>query len=219
MGEPGRPPTPPLNLVGDYGGGGLFAAFGLVSALLYARRTGQGQVVDSAMLDGAASQMTMLFGQMTSGRWSLDRGANLLDGAAPFYRCYTCSDNRYLAVGAIEPQFFAVLMDGLGLKETGWDQADRSQWPALAEAIAARIVTRTRDEWAAVFDGTDACVAPVLTMAEAPSHLHNGARGTFLPDPVTPAPGPRFSETPGRVREVRRSGTDEIMADWSANQD
>ena len=135
MGEPARPPVPPLNLVGDYGGGGLFAAFGMVSALLHAQRTGQGQVVDSAMVDGAASQMTMIYGLVASGHWSLQRGQNLLDGAAPFYRCYTCADERYLAVAAIEPQFFAALMQGVGLDASKWDQADRAQWPALTDVF------------------------------------------------------------------------------------
>lgn len=195
MGEPGRPPAPPLNLVGDYGGGGLFAAFGVLAALIHAGRTGKGQVVDAAMVDGAASQMTMIYGMLASGRWSTERGRNLLDGSAPFYRCYECADGRYLAIAAIEPQFFRVMMQGLGLDPAAWDQADREKWPALAEEIAAVVAGRTRDQWAAVFDGTDACVAPVLTMDEAPDHPHNRARGAFLDQPPQPAPAPRFSET------------------------
>ncbi|MEM6663943.1 MAG: CaiB/BaiF CoA-transferase family protein [Pseudomonadota bacterium] len=179
MGEPGRPPVPPLNLVGDYGGGGLYAAFGIVAALVHSQRTGIGQVVDSAMVDGAASQMTMIYGMVALGRWGLDQGSNMLDGAAPFYRCYTCSDGRYLAVGSIEPQFWAELMQGLDMDADQWNQADKSQWAACSEAIAARIATKTRDEWAALFDGTDACVAPVLTMGEAAEHPHNAARATI----------------------------------------
>ncbi len=214
MGEPGRPPVPPLNLIGDYGGGGLFAAFGMVSALLYAQRTGQGQVVDAAMVDGAASQMTMIYGMLASGHWSLERGQNLLDGAAPFYRCYTCADGRYLAVGAIEPQFFRALMDGLDLDANAWDQADRTQWPALADALAARIADRTRDEWAAVFNGTDACVAPVLTMAEAPAHPHNAARRAYLDDPVHPAAAPRLSVTEVGAAATSRSGIEEVLNVW-----
>ncbi|MEO1493616.1 MAG: CaiB/BaiF CoA-transferase family protein [Pseudomonadota bacterium] len=216
MGEPGRPPVPPLNLVGDYGGGGLFAAFGMVTALLHAHRTGQGQVVDAAMVDGAASQMTMIYGMLASGAWHLERGANLLDGAAPFYRCYTCADGRYLAVGAIEPHFFAALMQGLELDAADWDQADRSEWPALTQTLAARIAMQSRDEWAAVFDGTDACVAPVLTMAEAADHPHNRARGTFTGSPVHPAPGPRLSRATASEKPVSHMTIAEVLADWES---
>ena len=215
MGEPGKPPMPPLNLIGDYGGGGLYAAFGMLAGLLHAQKSGQGQVVDAAMLDGSASQMAMIYGQIAAGRWKLERGENLLDGSAPFYRCYTCSDGKYVAVGSIEPQFFKALMDGLGLDAGAWDQADRSQWPACAEEIGAVLATRTRDHWADLFDGTDACVAPVLTAAEAPSHPHNAARESFLPDPWQPAPGPRFSETPGDAGEVSRIDAEAALARWS----
>lgn len=214
MGESGRPPTPPLNLVGDYGGGGLFAAFGMLAALMHARTTGEGQVVDAAMVDGAASQMTMMYGMLGSGRWRLERGTNLLDGAAPFYRCYTCADDRYLAVGCIEPQFFRVFMDRIGLDPAVWDQADRSCWPAMADAISAIIVTRSRDGWAATFDGTDACVAPVLDIAEAPHHPHNQARATFAGTPVAPAPGPRLSMTPGGAGPAEDADVAEILARW-----
>ena len=214
MGEPDRPPTPPLNLVGDYGGGGLYAAFGLVSAVLCAQRTGQGQVVDAAMLDGASSQMTMLYGMFAQGRWTAERGANMLDGGAPFYRCYDCADGRYLSIGAIEPQFFKVMMEGLGLDPSAWDQADRSQWPALTKVIADVVITQPRDHWAEVFDGSDACVAPVLSMAEAAAHPHNAARGTFTGPPDQPAPGPRLSATPGRVGEIRASEVDAVISGW-----
>jgi alpha-methylacyl-CoA racemase len=214
MGEPGRPPVPPLNLIGDYGGGGLYAAFGMVSALLHAQRTGQGQVVDAAMLDGAASQMTMIYGMLAAGHWNAERGRNLLDGAAPFYRCYACADGRYLAIGAIEPQFFAALMAGLELDAAPWDQADRAQWPALTEVLAARIAERPRDDWAAVFDGTDACVAPVLTMEEAADHPHNRTRGTFVGAPVYPAPGPRLSASPAAEGPVTHATADEILSGW-----
>lgn len=214
MGEPGRPPVPPLNLVGDYGGGGLFAAFGIVSALVHAGRTGKGQVVDAAMIDGAASQMTMIYGMLAAGRWTPERGSNLLDGGAPFYRCYECSDGRFLAVAAIEPQFFRAMMQGLGLDPAAWDQADRAQWPALAGEIAAVVARETRDHWAAVFDGTDACVAPVLSMAEAPGHPHNRARAAFLDDPPQPAPAPRFSQTPQGVGQSRRADVAAVLARW-----
>lgn len=214
MGEPGRPPVPPLNLVGDYGGGGLYAAFGILAALTHARATGQGQVVDSAMLDGAASQMTMIYGMVAQGRWKMDRGSNMLDGAAPFYRCYTCADGKYVACAGIEPQFFKAFMDGLGLDAGAWDQADRSQWPALTDQIAAVIATKSRDDWAAHFDGTDACVAPVLTMEEAGDHPHNADRGTFLPNPTQPAPGPRFNASPGAAGPVGRMDLGDALAKW-----
>lgn len=214
MGEPGRPPMPPLNLIGDYGGGGLFAAFGLVAALLHSQRTGQGQVVDAAMLDGSASQMTMIYGLLASGRWSIERGQNLLDGAAPFYRCYTCADGRYLAVGSIEPQFFTAMMTGVGLDPEAWDQADRSQWPILSEHLAEIFATRPRDHWAEMFDGSDACIAPVLTMAEAASHPHNRARGGYLSDPVQPAPAPRFSATQARAGDVSQTTIDAVLGNW-----
>ena len=214
MGDPDRPPTPPLNLVGDYGGGGLYAAFGLVSAVLHAQRTGQGQVVDTAMLDGASSQMTMLYGMFAQGRWTAERGANMLDGGAPFYRCYTCSDGKYLSIGAIEPQVFKVMMEGLGLDPLTWDQPDRSQWPELTEVIAGVVATQTRDHWAEVFDGTDACVAPVLTMAEARAHPHNQARATLGGNPDRPMPGPRFSASPGEVRQPTASDVESVLAGW-----
>ena len=214
MGEPGKPPMPPLNLIGDYGGGGLYAAYGMLAGLLSAQKTGQGQVVDAAMLDGSASQMAMIYGQVATGRWKLERGANLLDGSAPFYRCYECSDGQYVAAGPIEPQFFKAMMDGLGLNAADWDQADRSQWPACAEQIGAVFATKPRDHWAELFDGSDACVAPVLTMAEAPSHPHNAARKSFVADPWQPAPGPRFSETPGSVGDVARIEATDALARW-----
>ncbi|MEM8791328.1 MAG: CaiB/BaiF CoA-transferase family protein [Pseudomonadota bacterium] len=192
MGPADRPPFPPANLIGDFGGGGLFAALGLLAALIEAQRTGQGQVVDSAMLDGAASQMTFLYAWASTGMWVPGREANLLDGAAPFYRCYRCADGRFVAVGAIEPQFFAAMMEGLGLSDEDWDQADRSAWPALAERIGAVFMRESRDHWAQHFAGTDACVTPVLDMWEASHHPHNATRGTFLEDPTRPAPGPRM---------------------------
>ncbi|MEM1300383.1 MAG: CaiB/BaiF CoA-transferase family protein [Pseudomonadota bacterium] len=214
MGKPGEPPLPPLNLVGDYGGGGLWAAFGIVSALMHAQRTGQGQVVDAAMLDGAASQMTMIYGLMHQGRWGLERGTNFLDGSAPFYRCYTCADGRYLAVGCIEPQFFRAFMEGIGLDAAEWDQADRSRWPALAEAISKVLATRSRDAWAELFDGTDACVSPVLDMAEAPGHPHNRARGSFTGEDTHPAPGPRMSRCSMGAGTPRSSSPEEVLARW-----
>jgi alpha-methylacyl-CoA racemase len=217
MGEPGRPPLPPLNLIGDYGGGGLFAAFGIVAALVHAGRTGEGQVVDAAMIDGASSQMTMIYGMLASGRWLPGRGTNLLDGGAPFYRCYACSDGGFIAIASIEPQFFRAMMEGLGLDPAAWDQADRRQWPALASEIAAVVARWPREHWAEVFDGTDACVAPVLSMAEAPGHPHNRARATFLDGPPPqPSPAPRFSSTRAAIGADAKAGPAAIIARWDA---
>ena len=214
MGSPDQPPLPPLNLVGDYGGGGLFAAFGILAALVHAQNTGQGQVVDSAMVDGAASQMAPLYSMFQKGAWTLERGVNLLDGAAPFYRCYECSDGRYIAAGPIEPQFFKAFMEGLGLNPADWDQTDRARWPEMAEAIAQVVGGHPRDHWAEVFAGTDACVAPVLDMGEAPTQVHNASRGTFLADPAQPAPAPRFSATPGEAGGVEDLSLAEARARW-----
>jgi alpha-methylacyl-CoA racemase len=217
MGPADGPPLPPLNLVGDFGGGGLFLAFGMLAGLIEAGRTGKGQVIDAAMLDGAASQMGMLYAWRAGGAWSDQRGANLLDGGAPFYRCYECADGGFIAVGAIEPQFFAALIEGLGLTGQGWVQEDRSRWPAMADCIAGVFATRPRDDWAAAFQDTDACVSPVLSMAEAPSHPHNMARGGFGGTPVQPMPGPRFSNHAGDLGEqvtAPDAARARVLADW-----
>jgi alpha-methylacyl-CoA racemase len=215
MGPGGAPPVPPLNLVGDFGGGGLWAAFGILAALIERGRTGQGRVIDAAMLDGAASQMAMIHAWAASGAWRRERGANLLDGGAPFYRCYECACGGYVAVGAIEPPFFAVLMEGLGLDAAQWDQADRARWPALADAIAARFATDRRDAWAARFEGTDACVSPVLTPWEAPGHPHNAARGTFANEPAQPAAGPRLGAgAPEEPRPETEASAEAVLAAW-----
>jgi alpha-methylacyl-CoA racemase len=202
MGRADAPPAPPLNLVGDFGGGALYLAFGICAALLEARSSGKGQVIDCAMTDGAASLMTMFYDMRARGMWSDQRDSNLLDGGAYFYDVYACSDGRNLAIGAIEPQFHAILIDKLGLDpEVFAHQMNRADWPRLSALIAERVRTRTRDEWAEVFAGTDACVAPVLDMSEAPDHPHNQARSTFerVFDVVQPAPAPRFSRTPGAI--------------------
>ena len=200
---PAEAPVPPLNLVGDYGGGGMLLAMGLMAALLHAQRSGQGQVVDAAMSDGAALLMAPIYGMRAAGRWGAARGGNLLDGGAPFYGTYRCACGGFLAVGPIEPQFFALFIQRLGLAEADFTaRNDRAHWPALRVRIATAIATRGRDEWAEIFAGSDACVAPVLTMAEAPSHPHNLARNTFFErDGVAqPAPAPRFSATPSEAR-------------------
>lgn len=208
-------PVPPLNLVGDFGGGGMMLAFGIACALFEAERSGKGQVIDAAMTDGASLLMATTFGQYAAGRWSLERENNLLDGAAPFYTTYRCADGKWIAVGAIEPQFYAALIRGLGLELGPFEpQHDRSQWAQRKQRLADSFATRTRDEWCAVFDGTDACVDPVLDMAEALQHPHHAARGTFPEFEGTrqPAPAPRFSRTVSHLRPRGKAAPHEVLA-------
>jgi len=220
IGRPGQPPTPPLNYVGDFGGGGMLLALGILAALVERGRSGQGQVVDAAMVDGAALLSAMVYGLRAAGMWSDQRGTNFLDGAAPFYDTYTTSDGQYVAVGAIEPQFYAELLDRLGLADAGLPaQFDTSRWPWVKARLAAVFATRTRDEWAAMFADSDACVAPVLSPAEAAGHPHNAVRGTFVEvgGVSQPAPAPRFSRTQGVVQGPPAEPgehTDAALADW-----
>lgn len=198
IGRAGQPPTPPLNLVADFGGGGMLLAMGICAALVERSTTGRGQVVNAAMVDGAALLMGPIAGAAGSGFWSDERGTNLLDSGAPFYDCYECSDGRYVAVAAIEARFYAALLEGLGLAgdPTVPDQNDQSSWPELKARFAEVFATATMAEWEARFEGRGACVAPVLTMAEARRHPHNVARGTFVevePGAFQPAPAPRFT--------------------------
>ena len=198
IGRAGQPPTPPLNLVGDFGGGGIFLAYGIVCAILSARTTGVGQVVDAAMVDGASVLMAPFVAMRATGMWQPERGTNLLDSGAPFYDAYRTADGRYLALGAIEPQFYELLIDGLGL--AGEDlpaQMDRQGWPILKARFAEVIAGRTRDEWAKVFEGSDACVAPVLEPDEVPDDPHMKARDAFVDVAglLQPRPAPRFSGT------------------------
>lgn len=196
-------PLPPLNLVADYGGGAMFLAFGLVCALLEARQSGQGQVVDVAMTDAVATLMTAIHGLHHGGHWHEARGSNLLDGGAPFYGAYATRDGGYMAVGPIEAPFFAQLVQRLGIDPHGLpDRMDPQGWPAWQQRIAAAFATRTRAEWETVFDGSDACVTPILSLSEAPRHPHHAARGTYQPlgGVTQPAPAPRFSRTPGLLR-------------------
>jgi len=197
IGEKGRP-VPPLNLVGDYAGGSLMLVYGVMAALVSAKTTGRGQVVDTAMTDGSAAIMSLIHSLRASGIWQDKREANIIDGGTPFYRCYATSDDKFMAVGAIEPQFFAELIIGLGLDE-GWctRQYDAAGWPEMKGQFERIFATKTREQWTAIFEPTDACVSPVLDMGEAPSHPHNLARKTFVEIDgfPQPAPAPRFSET------------------------
>ena len=225
IGRKDAPPTPPLNLVGDFGGGGMLLAVGVVSALLSARATGRGQVVDAAMTEGSAALMAMMYGYRAKGEWGLTRGEQLFDSGAPFYDSYRCSDGRYMAVGAIETQFFAAFVDGLGLT----DQVDlarhreRDTWAHQRELFTAAFAAHPRAHWESVFADVDACVTPVLDMDEAPAHPHNRARDTFVEiDGVAqPAPAPRFSGTPPSTpRGAPRIGadTDEILAELGLDE-
>jgi alpha-methylacyl-CoA racemase len=221
IGRAGQPPVPPLNLVGDMGGGGLFLAFGVVCGLLEARRTGRGQVVDAAMIDGVASLMTMVWGYYAQGFYSLERGHNVIDTGAPFYEVYECADGRFVSIGPIEHRFYARLLDVLGLGPDDLPpRRDRELWPAAKERLAAVFRQRTREEWCARLGGEpDICFAPVLDLAEAPRHPHHQARGTFADrgGVIQPAPAPRFSVTPGAIqRPPARPGehTAEVLAHW-----
>ncbi len=196
-------PVPPLNLVGDFGGGALYLAFGLLAGVIHARATGHGQVVDCAMSDGAASLMAMFYGFKAMGIWKEERRSNLLDGGAHFYDTYQCADGGWVSIGSIEPQFYALLLEKTGISDPEFSgQMNREAWPALREKLAAVIRTRTRGEWTEIMGGTDVCFAPVLNMDEAPEHPHNKARETFveIAGVMQPAPAPRFSATPGAVQ-------------------
>ncbi len=220
IGPPGGAPVPPLNLVGDYGGGALYLVTGLLAALVEARRSGRGQVVDCAMCDGAASMMALFHTLAAQGQWEEERGRNLLDGGAPFYTTYECSDGRHIAVGPLEAPFYERLRQLAGLTDPDFDERDdRRLWPRLREKAAALFRTRSRDEWCALLEGTDACVAPVLTLGEAPSHPHLAARGTYVEvgGVVQPAPAPRFSRTPSAVQGPPPAAPlrpAEVLAGW-----
>ena len=192
LGPADAPPPPPLNLVGDFGGGALYLALGITAALFERERSGRGQVVDAAVVDGTASLMALFSGMTASGRLSLDRAKSVLGGAAPNYRCYACADGRYVAVAPLEPKFFAILRERLGVVAR-----DETDWDAESAALAAVFKQKPRDEWAALLEGTDACVAPVLTLDEAPAHPHMRVRGVYaeVDGVVQPAPAPRFSRT------------------------
>lgn len=219
IGEPGRKPVVPLNLVADCGGGAMLLVVGVLAALTEARNSGQGQVVDAAMTDGSALLMTMMYTLKAMGEWTQQRGSNLLDGGAHFYDTYRCRDGKYISIGPIEPQFYALFLAKTGLTDPDFSQQwDRARWPELKARLATHLETRSRDEWCQLLEGSDACVAPVLDMDEAPEHPHNRARGTFIEvgGVIQPAPAPRFSRsTPATPRPPVTGATGEdVLADW-----
>jgi alpha-methylacyl-CoA racemase len=216
IGKAEEPPAVPLNLVGDYGGGAMFLVAGVLAALLGAKHTGHGQVVDVAMTEGASTLLSMFHAYQASGLWQDKREANLLDGAAPFYRCYECADGKHVAVGCLEPQFFAAFVSGLGLEVAHFKQNDIATWSEMGAQFDAIFRTRTRDEWAALFAETDACVSPVLSLSEAQTHPHNVARASFiLRDGVTQAaPAPKFAPDASVIREPKSYVFAEALARW-----
>ena len=223
IGRPGQTPVPPLNLVGDFGGGGMLLALGIVAALLEKQRSGKGQVVDAAMTDGSALLMALMYGLKSMGMWNNEKGTNLLDGGAHFYDTYECADGKYVAIGSIEPQFYALLIEKTGIDDPAFQhQMDRDQWPALKAKLADVVRQKTRDEWCAIMEGTDVCFAPVLDFDEAPQHPHNRARNTFIEvDGITqPAPAPRFSRTETGTPTsppVAGQHTDDILKRWQVD--
>jgi alpha-methylacyl-CoA racemase len=216
IGSADAPPPVPLNLIGDYGGGSMFLLTGVLAALVSARTSGTGQVVDAAIVDGVTMMTSLYSAWRSTGSWSERREDNLLDGGAPYYRCYQCADGGYIAVGALEPAFFRAFLRGLGLPED-MPQADRERWPEMVASFAERIAQHTRDEWAQIFDGTDACVTPVLNWQEAARHPHNVARGTVeeRDGVVHPSPAPKMSGTPSSIGAGSTPSFDEMMAHWS----
>lgn len=218
-------PVPPLNLVGDFGGGALYLAMGMLAGLVEAQRSGKGQVVDAAMTDGSASLMAMFYGFIGSGMWKDEKGANLLDGGAHFYDTYETKDGKWISIGSIEPQFYALLREKAGLDDAIWDaQMDGTKWPEMKEKLTAVIKAKTRDEWDAIMAGTDICYGPVLSLAEAANHPHNKARETFTEiDGVThPNVAPRFSRTESKIQGSAPAiggDTEEILSDWGFSED
>ncbi len=220
IGRKGDAPVPPLNLVGDFGGGALYLALGIVAGLLEAQKSGKGQVVDAAMVDGAASLMTAIYGLRASGVWSNQRGENILDTGAHYYEVYETKDGKHVAIGSIEAKFYEELLRLSGLKGQELPrQNDRAAWPKMKERLRALFLSKTRDEWCSIMEGSDICFAPVLSMDEAPHHPHNRHRGTFVENAgvVQPGPAPRFSRTPSKIqRPPARPGehTEEALGDW-----
>lgn len=222
IGDADRPPPPPLNLIGDFGGGALYLALGLVSALFEARQSGRGQVVDAAMVDGVASLLTIFHGFRQTGAWTDRREHNIVDGGAPFYASYETADGRYVTLAAIEPKFFRAFLDRVVPGDSSWpDHTDRSRWPELRNRLQSLFRSRSRDEWCALLEGSDACFAPALSLPESMEHPHLAARGTFqlFAGMQQPGPAPRFSRTPGSLRRhPPRPGEhgDEVIREWTA---
>ena len=225
MGSKDSPPFPPLNLVGDFGGGGMLLAMGICAALVESSKSGKGQVIDAAMTDGSALLMTMMYGMYSAGQWKDQRDSNLLDGAAHFYGCYECKDNKYISIGSIEPQFYAALIRCMQLDETTFNnQFDQKQWPELKKIVSERFKTRTRDEWCEIFKGNDVCFAPVLSLQESVNYQHNKDRQTFveIAGINQPAPAPRFSRTESQVKHPPLkvgSNTQEIIDELNLTMD
>jgi len=222
IGEKGGKPVPPLNLVGDFGGGALYLAFGVVCGLLHARQSGKGQVIDAAMVDGAASLMSVFYGMYSAGFWQDARGVNWLDSGAPFYDTYETRDGKWVALGSLEEPFYRALLEKLGIAdEDAGARMDRARWPEVKGKIARMIKMRTRDEWDTLLLGSDVCYAPVLSLAEAPGHPHNAARDAFINvgGVTQPAPAPRFSETPAEIQGPPRAPeTEAVLGDWGFSE-
>lgn len=222
IGREGERPVPPLNLVGDFGGGAMFLLFGVLAAVWSAQRTGEGQVVDAAMVDGTASMMAMTHSFINSGTWTNKRGVNLLDTGAPFYEVYETKDGRFMAVGALEPQFYSAFVAGLGISLDEMPQWDRSKWPEMEARVTEVFLTKTRDEWTEIFRDVDACVTPVLSTPEAPSNPYNADRKVFTAgDSPQPEPAPRFSRTPGAIGQPPQrpgAGTREGLESWGLGE-
>ncbi len=225
VGSPGGPPVPPLNLAGDFGGGALYLALGMLAALLECRSSGEGQVVDAAMVDGSASLMNLTYGMYAAGLWRDERGSNRLDSGSPYYGVYETADGKYVSLGSNEPKFYRRTLEILGLAHEDLPaQEDRDHWPEMRERFAAVFRTRTRDAWCAIMEGEEVCFAPVLSLAEAPEHPHNKARETFIERDgfMQPAPAPRFSRTPSSIQRgapAPGEHTDEALLNWGFRRD
>ncbi|MBW2689187.1 MAG: CoA transferase [Deltaproteobacteria bacterium] len=225
IGRPDSPPVPPLNLVGDFGGGAMMLAFGLVCGVLEAKASGKGQVVDTAMTDGASALMAMIYAYKAKGLWSNQRGNNRFDGGAHFYDCYECADGKYVSIAALEPQFYALFLKTCGIDDPAFHaQLDVEKWPELKHELTQLFKTKTREEWCALMEGTDICFAPVLDMDEAPEHPHNKARKTFieLDGVVQPAPAPRFSRTQPEIQgcpPLPGEHNEAVLSEWGFSRD
>ena len=225
MGYPDRPPTPPLNLIGDFGGGAMYLLSGVLAALLERHSSGKGQVIDAAMTDGTASLLSGFYGMMAMGMWTTDRYKNRLDGGAFYYGSYECADGKHISLGSLEPQFYALLLEKCGIEDESFDeQLDQEAWPLKRQKMEAIFKTKTRNQWCEILEGTDVCFAPVLDLEEAPDHPHNKERETFVNfEGITqPAPAPRFSRTQGTIQSsanLTGENSEEILEKWGFTND